>query len=71
MTGQPSPAVVALAASAGVDPTLFADPAVAAYFGDIAQAVAMLGIVPPPDPDTDAPFDPAWPDEGSRQGGPS
>ncbi len=71
MTGQPSPALTALAASAGVDPALFADPAVAAYFDDIAQAVAMLGNVPPPDPDADTPFDPAWPDDPTADGGTS
>lgn len=61
MTGFTSPAMVALAAAAGVDPAVFADPAVAAYFDDIAKAVAMLGDVPAADPDADAPFDPFWP----------
>ncbi len=61
MTGLTSPAMVALAAVAGVDPAVFADPAVAAYFDDIANAVAMLGDVPAADPDAEAPFDPTWP----------
>lgn len=64
-----SPAIAALAAAAGVDPALFEDPAVAAYFDDIAQAVASLGDVPPADPDVDSPFDPAWPDDARAGGG--
>lgn len=68
MTDRSSPAVAALAAAAGIDPSLFADPAAAAYFDDIAQAVAMLGDVPPADPDSDAPFDPSWPDAQRPRG---
>ena len=71
MTAPVPPTLVALAAAAGVDPAIFADPTVATYFDDIAQAVAMLGEAPPADPDAASPFDPAWPDYRTHDGGSS
>lgn len=68
MSDRTSPALAALAALAGVDPASIDTPEAAAYFADLARAVAQLGEESVADSDAALSFDPSWPDDRPAAG---